>query len=222
MAYDLEEQEQLDTLKAWWKQYGNLVTWLLIVALSSYAAWTGWNSYQRNQSTQASQLYDEIQKSIANKDNAKVQRAAGDLLDKFPRTTYAPMAALSAAKSAFDINDLKTAKLQLHWVVDHSGFEEYKFLAKLRLAGIALDEKAYEEGLSLLSAEFPSDFSGAAADIKADIYLSQGKLVEARAAYQLALTKQKEKNPGRQLTQIKLDAIGGAVDGSVASQTAVK
>jgi predicted negative regulator of RcsB-dependent stress response len=222
MAYDLEEQEQLDTLKAWWKQYGNLVTWLLIVALSSYAAWTAWNTYQRNQSTQASQLYDELQKSIVAKDNAKVQRTTSDLLEKFARTAYAPMAALSAAKSAFDSNDLKTSKSQLHWVLDHSGVDEYKFLARIRLAGIALDEKAYDEGLSLLSVEFPSEFAGIAADVKADIYLSQGKFAEARAAYQLALSKQKEKNPGRQLTQIKLDAIGGAVDGPVATQTAAK
>ncbi|MCX7219916.1 MAG: tetratricopeptide repeat protein, partial [Burkholderiales bacterium] len=153
MAYDLEEQEQLDTLKAWWKQYGNLVTWILIVALSSYAAWTAWNTYQGNQSTQASQLYDELQKSIVAKDNVKVQRTAGDLLEKFPRTAYAPMAALSAAKSAFDANDLKGSKIQLHWVLDHSSVDEYKFLAKLRLAGIALDEKTYDEGLALLSAE---------------------------------------------------------------------
>ena len=36
---DLEEQEQLDQLKAFWKQYGNLVSWVLIVVLGGYAAW---------------------------------------------------------------------------------------------------------------------------------------------------------------------------------------
>ncbi|MFZ6747581.1 YfgM family protein [Undibacterium sp. Ren11W] len=221
MAYDLEEQEQLDTLKAWWKQYGNLVTWLLIVALSSYAAWTAWNTFQRNQSTQASQLYDELQKSTTAKDNAKVQRATSDLLEKFPRTAYAPMAALSAAKSAYDANDLTSSKTQLRWVVDHSGVDEYKFLAKIRLAGIALDEKSYDEGLSLLTVEFPSEFAALAADLKGDIFFAQGKIADARAAYQLALSKQKDKNPGRQLTQIKLDAIGGAVDG-VASLAVLK
>ena len=129
MAYDLEEQEQLDTLKAWWKQYGNLVTWLLLIVVSGYAAWTGWNSYQISQSTQASQLYEEVQKSVLTKDNAKVQRAASDLAEKFSRTAYAPMAALSAAKSAFDVGDLKTAKAQLHWVVDHGRVDEFKGLA---------------------------------------------------------------------------------------------
>lgn len=222
MAYDLEEQEQLDTLKAWWKQYGNLVTWLLVLALSAYAAWTGWNTYQRNQSIQASQLYDELQKSVLAKDNAKVQRASTDLIEKFARTSYAPMAALSAAKSAFDTNDLKMAKTQLHWIIDHGGVEEYTVLAKIRLAGIALDEKAYDEGLSLLSGDFSSEFLGDVADRKGDIYFAQNKFAEARVAYQAALDKLNVKNPGRQLIQIKLDALGGILDDKLASSIAAK
>jgi predicted negative regulator of RcsB-dependent stress response len=222
MAYDLEEQEQLDTLKAWWKQYGNLVTWLLVIALSGYAAWTGWNTYQRNQSTQASQLYDELQKSIIAKDSVKVQRATTDLIEKFPRTSYASMAALSAAKIAFDANDLKTAKGHLHWTLDHSNVEEYKSLAKIRLAGIALDEKAYDEGLTFLAGDFPADFAGVAIDVKGDIYFAQNKIEDARNAYQAALDKLGAKNPGRQLIQIKLDALGGAVSVSNASHAAAK
>ena len=222
MAYDLEEQEQLDTLKAWWEQYGNLVTWLLIVVLSSYAAWTGWRNYQVGQSTQASQLYDELQKSIIAKDNAKVQRVASDLIEKFSRTSYPSMAALAAAKSAFDSNDLKTAKTQLRWVVDHSSAGEFKALARIRLAGIALDEKNYEEGLTLLAGDFPAEFVGSVFDRRGDLYLAQNKIVEARAAYQSALEKIKDKNPGRKLVQIKLDAIGGASESKLAINAAAK
>jgi predicted negative regulator of RcsB-dependent stress response len=222
MAYDLEEQEQLDTLKAWWKQYGNLITWALVVALSSYAAWTGWNTYQRSQSTQASQLFDELQRSAAAKDNVKVQRASTDLVEKFPRTAYASMASLMAAKSAFDINDLKAAKTHLSWVIEHSSVEEYKALAKIRLAGIALDEKSYDEGLALLSGEFTAEFSGIVADRQGDIYFAQNKLAEARTSYQSALLKIKDKNPGRQLIQIKLDAIGGAPESKLADKAETK
>jgi predicted negative regulator of RcsB-dependent stress response len=210
MAFDLEEQEQLATLKAWWKQYGNLVTWVLIIALAAYAGWTGWSTWQRNQSTQAGQLYEELQKAVAAKDNAKVQRAATDLADKFGRTAYAQMGALAAAKAAFDANDQKAAKAQLQWVIDKGPTEEYKAVARIRLAGILLDEKAYDDGLTLLSGDFPAQFAGAVADRKGDILTAQSKLDEARAAYQLALDKTDQKNPGRQLIQLKLDAIGGA------------
>ncbi len=209
MAYDLEEQEQLATLKAWWNQYGNLVTWLLIIALASYSAWTGWNYFQRNQSVQAGQLYEELQRAVSAKDNAKVQRAASDIEDKFSRTAYAQMSALAAAKSAFDANDLKAAKIQLQWAMDH-GSDEYKAIAKIRLAGILLDEKAYDEGLKVLGGDFPAEFAGAVADRKGDILAAQGKAEEARNAYKLALEKTEEANPARQLIQLKMDAIGGA------------
>ena len=211
MAYDLEEQEQIASIKAWWNQYGNLLTWLLIVALTGYSAWTGWKYYQRNQSIQASQLYEELQKAITAKDNAKVQRVTGDMEDKFGGTAYAQMSALAAAKAAFDANDLKTAKTQLQWVVDHGIDDEYKAIAKIRLAGVLLDEKAYDAGLKLLAGDFPAPFLSVVADRKGDILVAQNKLDEARTAYQSALEKTEPKNPGRQLIQMKLDALGGAL-----------
>jgi predicted negative regulator of RcsB-dependent stress response len=210
MAYDLEEQEQIASIKAWWNQYGNLLTWLLIAALAGYAAWSGWNIYQSKQSTQASQLYDELTKAMVAKDNAKVQRAAGDMEDKFGRTTYAHMAALMAARSAFDATDLKTAKAQLEWVINKGNDDEYKALAKIRLAGILLDEKSYDEGLKLLAEDYPASFASLVADRKGDILVAQNKLAEARTAYQTALEKMDANNPGRQLIQLKLDAIGGS------------
>jgi predicted negative regulator of RcsB-dependent stress response len=210
MAYDLEEQEQLASLKAWWNQYGNLTSWVLIVAMGSYSAWTGWNYYQRSQSTQAAQLYDEVQNAIVAKDNTKVQRAAGDMQSRFGGTAYAQMSALAAAKSAFEAQDLKTAKAQLQWVAEH-GNEEFKAVAKLRLAGVLLDEKAYDEALKVLGGEMPAQFAGAVADRKGDILVAQNKLAEARTAYAAALAATDKKNPGRQLIEVKLEAIGGSV-----------
>jgi len=210
MAYDLEEQEQIDQLKAWWKQYGNLVTWLLIIALSIYSAWGAWKYYQRNQALQASQLNDELQKAVSAKDNAKVQRAATDMQNKFSGTAYAQMAGLVASKQAFDVGDSKSAKAQLEWVAANAIDDEYRAMAKIRLAGILLDEKAYDEGLKLLSGESSVSFAGLAAERKGDILVAQNKLDEARAAYQLALDKTDAKDPGRQLIQLKLDGIGGA------------
>ncbi|MBC7573613.1 MAG: tetratricopeptide repeat protein [Herminiimonas sp.] len=218
MAYDLEEQEQLATMKAWWTQHGNLVTWLLIAALAVYAGWSGWNYYQRNQAVQAGQLFDELQKAVTAKDNVKVQRAAQDMEEKFPRTAYAQMTGLTAAKSAFDSNDLKTAKLQLQWVIDHAADEEYKAVAKVRLAGVLLDEKAYDDGLKLLVTDFPKAFAGLVADRKGDLLGAQNKLPEARASYEAALAAMEPRNPGRQLIQLKLDALGAAPASPKAAQ----
>jgi predicted negative regulator of RcsB-dependent stress response len=208
MAYDLEEQEQIATLKAWWDKYGNATTWVLIAGLAAYSGWNGWNYYQRDQAGKASALYDQLQAAVEAKDNAKVLRAAGDMESQFGSTAYAPMAALVAAKSAFDASDLKSAKAQLQWAADH-GADEFKAVAKVRLAGVLLDEKAYDEALKVLAGDVPAQFAGAVADRKGDVLAAQNKLTEARAAYKAALDATDKKNPGRQLIQMKLEAIGG-------------
>lgn len=210
MAYDHEEQEQLATLKHWWQRHGNLTSWVLIVAMAGYSGWAGWQYYQRNQAAQAGQLYEELQGAIAAKDAAKVQRAAGDMQSRFGGTAYAQMSGLAAAKAAFDAKDLKTAKAQLQWVLDH-GSEEYKAIAKLRLAGVLLDEKAYDEALKVLSGDTVAQFAGAVADRKGDVLVAQNKLADARTAYLAAWNATSKDNPGRQLIQVKLEAIGGSV-----------
>jgi predicted negative regulator of RcsB-dependent stress response len=210
MAYDLEEQEQLASLKAWWEKYGNLTSWVLIAVLAGYSGWQGWNYYQRSQASQASALYDELQSAVEAKDNVKVLRAAGDMESKFGSTAYASMAALTAAKTSFEANDLKSAKAQLQWAADHGG-DEFKAIARIRLAGVLLDEKAYDEALKALAGDVPAQFAGAVADRKGDILVAQNKLAEARAAYQAALDATDKKNPGRQLIQLKFEAIGGSV-----------
>ena len=211
MAYDLEEQEQLASLKAFWSQYGNLLTWVLIIALGGYAGWNYWNSQKKNQAAEASAMYDELQKALVAKDNAKVQRIAADVETKFGGSAYAGMSALAAAKGAFEANDLKVAKTQLQWAIEH-GNEEYKSVARLRLSGVLLDEKAYDEALKALGGEILPQFAGEVADRKGDIFVAQNKLAEAHSAYAAALTAMDKNNPGRQMVQLKLEAIGGSAE----------
>jgi predicted negative regulator of RcsB-dependent stress response len=209
MAYDLEEQEQIANFKAFWDRFGNLISWVLILALGGYAAYNFWNSHQRTQSAEAAGLYASLTEAIEAKDAAKVQRITGDIESKFGSTAYGQMTALAAAKAAFDANDLKTAKAQLQWAIDH-GDDEYKAVAKLRMSGVLLDEKAFDQALALLNGDFPAQFAAEVQDRKGDVYVAQNKLPDARTAYQAALDKMEKNHPGRQLVQVKLDAIGGA------------
>jgi len=209
MAYDHQEEEQMASLKDWWNRYGNAATWVVVAGLAAYSGWTGWNYYQRTQAVQASSLYDELQAS-AGKDNAKVQRAAADLESRFGRTQYATIGALAAAKSAFDANDLKAAKAQLQWAIEH-GNDEYQAIAKIRLAGVLLDEKAYDAALKALDGTVPAQFTASVSDRKGDILAAQNKLAEARTAYQAALNGTDKKSPARQLIELKLEAVGGTV-----------
>lgn len=209
MAYDLEEQEQLESLKAWWKQYGNAVTWALIVVLLAFAGWSGWNYWQRSQAGEAAQLYEQVTKAAEARDVDRVKRAATDLEDKFGRTAYGPMSALTAAKVLYDAGDLAGAKTQLQWAIDHGG-NDYAPLARVRLAGVLLDEKAYDQGLALLK-DAPAQYEALFADRRGDLLAAQDKRDEARTAYRRALEKLGAGEAGmRQIIQFKLDALGTA------------
>jgi predicted negative regulator of RcsB-dependent stress response len=210
MAYDLEEQEQLESLKAWWQQYGNAVTWALIVILLAFAAWSGWSYWQRVQARDAALLYEQVTKAAESRDADRVKRAATDLEDKFGRTAYGPMSALVAAKVLYDAGDLAGAKTQLQWAIDHGG-DDYAPLARVRLAGVLLDEKAYDQGLALLKDEPAAPYQALYADRRGDLLAAQDKREEARSAYRTALDKLGSGEAAmRQIIQFKLDALGAA------------
>lgn len=222
-TYDLEEQEQLAELKAWWKQYGNLVTGIITAAALAALAWQGWNWYQRQQSAQAAVVFAGLQKAIANNDSQRIKATSGELVDRYGGTAYAPLAALKTARALIDAGDVKTARVQLAWVVEH-GKDELRDLARLRLAALLLDEKAYDEALKLLEATPAAGFAVRFADARGDVLVAQGKAGEARAAYRSALSGLDVADGGdkgrnslqdsqanaayRESLQLKLDGLG--------------
>lgn len=210
-ALDLEEQEKIAELKAWWERYGNLLLTAVTIVMLVISGFYGWRYFQRSQSIEASAMYDQLQNLAAAHDKAKTQEVAGLILERFPRTAFAPLAALVNAKVQVDAGDLKGAKAQLQWVVDNAKDDELKNIARVRLAGVLLDEKSYDEGLKLLEATHPAYFDALYGDRKGDILLAQGKSAEARAAWQDAYAKANEKDPLRQILQLKLDLVGGSV-----------
>lgn len=208
--YDLEEQEQIDTLKTWWKMYGNLVTGVVMAASLAVVGWQGWNWYQGGQSAKAAAVYGVLEQAAAVGDAQKVKAASGELAEKFARTTYAALGAMVAAKQSFDAGDLKTAKTQLAWVAEN-GKNEIRDLARLRLAAVQLDEQAYDEALKQLEAGHAAAFDTRFLELKGDVLTAQGKKAEARAAYKSALEKMTDKqSAGRELLQQKLDSLGEA------------
>lgn len=209
MSYH-DEQESIESLKAWWARWGNLATWIVLAALVVAAGFNGWNFWQRRQAAQAAGLYEQVQKAAASNDKTTMARAAADMEDKYGRTPYAQMTALAAAKVLYGAGDTAGAKAQLQWAADHAQDAEYNQIAKLLLASLLLDEKAYDAGLALLSGEPVDAFKGLVADRRGDLLAAQGKPDDARAAYKVALDSlPKEDMSARQLVQFKLDALGG-------------
>lgn len=214
-AFDLEEQEQISQIKGWWEQFGTLVTGVAVAAAIASVGWQGWQWYQGKQSAEASALYGVLQKAASEKNAQKAREAAGTLLEKYNDTAYADMAALLSAKVQAEAGDLKNARVPLAWAASNASDPALRELARLRLATVMFDDKAYDEALAQLQAPTDESLTARFADLKGDILLAQGKREEARAAYKAvvsALEKatKSESAALREIAQAKLDAVGGA------------
>ncbi len=207
--YDLEEQEQLETLKGWWKENGNLVLTVVTVALAALAAWNGWNWYRDRQSLEAAALYEVLEKAARANDLKAAREVGESLLEKYPRTSYGALGALVNAKLNYQAGDAKTAKAQLQWAVENARSDELKAVARLRLAHVLVDEGEAEEALKAISVAPPPGFEALFDSLRGDILLVQKKKAEALVAYRAALDKADKKDLAvRQLLQLKIDSLG--------------
>lgn len=207
-ALDLQEQEQIDQLKAFWAKWGNAITGLLVVGALSFASWNGWNWYQREQGAKASVLFDELERSVAAADVEKATRVLGDLRKGFAGTVWTSQGALSVARLQYESGKVDEAQASLKWVVDSGATEALKAMASLRLAGVLLDKKDATGALALLADDGPVGFEALWADRRGDALLVKGDKAQAISAYKKALTLLGEGAEYRALIEAKLMALG--------------
>ena len=217
MPLDLEEQEQLDQLKAFWQKYRNLITGVLTAALFAYAAYSGYQWWRNSQAAQASQLYDTMIVAISKSDKDQSLRAADDLQKQFGRTPYASMASLVAAKIASDAGDAPKAIEYLRWTAKNASNAGYEALGKLRLVSQLIEqgtEKDFAEADAILKDKPINGFEALWLERRGDWYLAQKNTAQAKVSYQDAWKKldQAKEFPeeARRLLKVKLDAVGGA------------
>jgi predicted negative regulator of RcsB-dependent stress response len=208
-VYDLEEQEQIDDLKAWWAQYGKYVSAGVMTLAVIVIGVQGWRWYQGSQAQKASVLYQAVSQAAHANDPAKAKDPATQLLGQYAGTAYAPRGALLYAKLLYDAGDKAGAKAQLQWVIEHASEDELKAIARYRIAQVQLDDKQYDEALKTLDAKTDDAFAPIYADLRGDILAAAGKNADARGAYQAALAKLDAKSGYRGFVQAKLDALGG-------------
>jgi predicted negative regulator of RcsB-dependent stress response len=205
---DLEEQEQLDQLKHFWNQYGNPITWILIAILGGVGAWNGYQMWQRNQAAQAAAMFDEVEKVVRGGNTQKAERAFTDMRDRFSKAAYTQQTGLMVAKMAYEAGKADVAKATLTWLADNATDPGYASMARLRLAAILMESKAYDEALKALGAGVAEEFAALAADRKGDIYVLQDKKAEAKTEYQKAYQGLEPQSDYRRVVGIKLGALG--------------
>lgn len=210
---DLEEQEQLEQLKAFWKRWGNPITWLLTLALVAYAGWTGWNYWQRTEAAKAAAMYGELQRAVQAADLGKSVAVFGNLKQDYAGTGYAAQAALVTAKLQLDKEKPDDARATLTWVAANAKGEAYRDLARLRLAALQMDAKQLDEAGKTLDAVKSADFAALVADRRGDLALLQNKPDVAKAEFKKAYDGLEKQLDYRRLLEVKLASLGVAVGG---------
>jgi predicted negative regulator of RcsB-dependent stress response len=223
-AYDLQEQDQIDDLKAWWQRWGGTISTGVLIGALVIAGVQAYRWYAGNRAQEAAALYTALSEAARKNDNARARDAITTLEDKFSGTGYAPRAALLYARMLYDSGDKAGAKLQLQWAIDHADEDELKAIARYRLAQAQVDERQFDQALATLDAKHPAAFDGLYADLRGDALAAANRVAEARAAYEVAVAKLDQKSQYLQFVRVKLDALGGpatpAAGGSAAAAPA--
>ena len=205
---DLEEQQQLEELKAWWKQYGNLVLIFLIVIIASIIGIQFWRKHEANQINEAAAIDVAMHNAYIEKDMNMVKAYGGELIQKYGDTAYASRAGLMLASVNHLAGDDKSALAQIGWVISHAKDTNLVAVARLRKASILLEQKQFTEALKILGSGEPAAFSFLYDDMRGDINHAMGKDDEARRNWIKSLNEMDVANEYRQLVQMKLDALG--------------
>ena len=206
--YDFEEQERIAELKAWWEDNRMYVLGAVAGLIIAFAGYRGWQYWQARQAEDAAAMFTPVSEAAKGKDVKRVSDLAQALEDKHSGSFYASQAGLVAAKAAFDAGDYATAQKHLEWVMEH-GVQEHRGVARLRLAGVMLEQRKYDDALKVLDQNKDAAFNPLAADMRGDVMLAQGRLDEARSAYKLAIEKADPRSPVRSIAETKLNALGG-------------
>ncbi|MHB8353722.1 MAG: YfgM family protein [Burkholderiales bacterium] len=206
--YDLEEQEKVDALKAWWNDNGRRV-WAAVLALAlGYAGYQGWHYYQRNQAAKAGVLFEAVRVAAQQGDAAKTLQASKVLQEAQPDSALATRGALIAAAVNHAKGDNAATQSELSWIIGHTKEAALADLARLRQAGLLADDKKYEDALHLLEANHEPDFAALTADLRGDIQLALNRPDQAREAYKIAVEKSPADDVLHQIAQSKLEALG--------------
>ncbi len=212
-VYDLEEQEQISALKAWWEKYGNLVTGLIVAAALASVSWQGWQWYQGRKAAEAGALYFAVQQAAGNQDAQRAREAAGRLIGDYSGTVYAQLGALLSAATQFEGGDLDSARAQLEWAADQGRDQTLRELARLRLAAVLLQKGEHDAALARLQSAPRGAYAARFADLRGDVLAAQGKPAEARMAYQAALEALaaggEDASTMREVVRVKLESLEG-------------
>ena len=204
------DEEKGEEIKRWWRENGLAVMVGIALGVAGLVGGRYWLNQQTVSTTQASSLYQQASVYHAEGDGSQAMNAVDKLFSDFASTPYATFAAFDMAKNSLANEDINGAKAYLEWVINHAKLTGQKEIAKLRLSQLQLDESNFDEALATSNLGETTAFKSLFEELKGDIYLAQGKTVEAASAYQAAKMTLDENDPRGLILKLKLDDIAGS------------
>ncbi|HLE94305.1 MAG TPA: tetratricopeptide repeat protein [Sulfuricaulis sp.] len=202
------DQEELEKLKSWWKEYGNSLIFGIALGAAILVGVRYWNQYTEQRLDQASVLYEQLLQEFNLKSKDAARKSGSKLVTEYASTPYAGLAGLILARLDFEAGDKSAARRQLQWVVDHAEDEAVAHAARLRLARLYFGDGEKDAALALLNVNGEGGFKSEYEELRGDIYLAQGEKNRARAAYREALGSLPPGSPYAQILNTKLDDLG--------------
>lgn len=199
------EEEQIEALKKWWSDNGWSLVGGVVIGLGAIFGWRGWQNHQALQAEAASDIYVDLVVEMREHRFEPARKFAEQLIQDYDSTSYALFATLMLAKIETEAGNTEAAIKHLQTVMNETGEDALKQIARVRLARLLLDSGKPDEALALLEAGKPGKFSVAYQELKGDIYIQLGRKDDAHAAYQTALAAVKTNIKEGSLLQLKFD-----------------
>lgn len=206
MRDDLEQQEQMAAIKGFWADNRKWILPLIIVLALGAASFNGWTWWQNRQAVQASEALFAMQGALDQQDLEKARVAYRALTESHGGSAPAALAGLQMAKAYVAAGDLAQAREALSLVVKKAP-EEFSWIARVRLAGVLLDENNPQAALDALTGKPPKELAPLVNDRKGDVFAALGKNDDARGAWKLAADELPAQSPSKEIVLRKLQTI---------------
>ncbi len=203
----LTEQEQIEILKNWIKQYSLVILGGIALAIIVITSWRYWQERQYKILSHASAVYDEMLTKRMQNDTVATQVQAQKLFSHYTKTIYGQMAPFMLARDAIASKNYPEAEKQLNWVLDNSNTNSFRQIARIRLARIKIAQQKPDEAIKILQTVEDKTFNGLTDEIKGDAYFAMNDIGKAREAYQRALSELPNAEVIRPLLQMKYDNL---------------
>jgi len=214
------EEEQIEAIKKWWNENGKSLIVTVVVVLSGYFGWNGYQDHLQKQGESAATVYQElvnkVTKPVAEQSDAEkneLVKLASQLQDEFNGTLYADFGSLYLAKFAVEAGNFDDAVAKLR-PLTLSAEAPVKHIAQVRLARVLIQQEKADEALALVELVPDPAFTAQYEEVKGDALFAKGELAKARLAYQSAKAAAQSLGINTQLLQRKIDDLAGAQEGA--------